>query len=105
MRPGEYHFDIGGAGSATLVLQTILPALLIADGPTNLILEGGTHNTWAPPFDFLEKAFLPLVNRMGPRVEVELEQHGFYPAGGGRYRVHIQPAEGALLRLRSLRAR
>jgi RNA 3'-terminal phosphate cyclase (ATP) len=92
VRPGEYHFDVGGAGSATLVLQTVLPALLIAVGPTNLILEGGTHNTWAPPFDFLEKAFLPLVNRMGPHVEVELERHGFYPAGGGRFRVHIQPA-------------
>jgi RNA 3'-terminal phosphate cyclase (ATP) len=92
VRPGEYRFDVGGAGSATLVLQTVLPALLIADGPTTLILEGGTHNTWAPPFDFLEKAFLPLVNRMGPHVEVELERHGFYPAGGGRFRVHIQPA-------------
>jgi RNA 3'-terminal phosphate cyclase (ATP) len=92
VRPGEYRFDVGGAGSATLVLQTVLPALLIADGPTTLILEGGTHNPWAPPFDFLEKAFLPLVNRMGPHVEVELERHGFYPAGGGRFRVHIQPA-------------
>ena len=92
VRPGEYRFDVGSAGSATLVLQTVLPALLIAEGPTSLILEGGTHNAWAPPFDFLERAFLPLVNRMGPHVEVELDRHGFYPAGGGRFRVHIQPA-------------
>ncbi len=92
VRPAEYRFDVGGAGSATLVLQTVLPALLIADGPTTLILEGGTHNPWAPPFDFLEKAFLPLVSRMGPHVEIELERHGFYPAGGGRFRVHVQPA-------------
>ena len=92
VRPGEYRFDVGSAGSATLVLQTVLPALLIAEGPTSLILEGGTHNAWAPPFDFLDEAFVPLVNRMGPRVEVELERHGFYPAGGGRFRVHIQPA-------------
>src|SRR6516225_361743 len=92
VRPGEYRFDVGSAGSATLVLQTVLPALLIAEGPTTLILEGGTHNAWAPPFDFLEKAFVPLVNRMGPHVEVELDRHGFYPAGGGRFRVHIQPA-------------
>ncbi len=92
VRAGEYQFSVGTAGSATLVLQTILPALLLAEGPTTLILEGGTHNPWAPPFDFLEKAFLPLVNRMGPRVEVDLERHGFYPAGGGRFRVHIQPA-------------
>jgi RNA 3'-terminal phosphate cyclase (ATP) len=92
VRPGEYRFNVGSAGSATLVLQTVLPALLIADGPTNLILEGGTHNPWAPPFNFLERAFMPLVNRMGPHVEMELERHGFYPAGGGRFRIHIQPA-------------
>jgi RNA 3'-terminal phosphate cyclase (ATP) len=57
-----------------------------------LILEGGTHNPFAPPFDFLEKAFLPLVNRMGPRVTAELERPGFYPAGGGRMSITIEPA-------------
>jgi RNA 3'-terminal phosphate cyclase (ATP) len=92
VRAGEYKFSVGTAGSATLVLQTVLPALLLAEGPTTLILEGGTHNPWAPPFDFLKEAFLPLVNRMGPHVEVEIERHGFFPAGGGRFRVHIQPA-------------
>ncbi|HEY2252872.1 MAG TPA: RNA 3'-terminal phosphate cyclase [Planctomycetaceae bacterium] len=93
VRPGEYKFSVGTAGSATLVLQTVLPTLLTADGPTTLILEGGTHNPWAPPFDFLEKAFLPFINRMGPRVDVEIERHGFFPAGGGRFRVHVQPAQ------------
>ncbi len=92
VRAGEYKFSVGTAGSATLVLQTVLPALLLADGPTTLILEGGTHNPWAPPFDFLKEAYLPLVNRMGPHVEIEIERHGFFPAGGGRFRVHIQPA-------------
>ena len=91
VRAGEYRFSVGTAGSATLVLQTVLPALLTADGPTTLILEGGTHNPWAPPFDFLQKAFIPLINRMGPHVDVELERHGFFPAGGGRFRVHVQP--------------
>jgi len=91
-RAGEYRFSVGTAGSATLVLQTVLPALLTAEGPTTLILEGGTHNPWAPPFDFLQKAFIPLINRMGPHVEIELERHGFYPAGGGRFRVQVQPA-------------
>lgn len=92
VRAGEYKFSVGTAGSATLVLQTVLPALLTAEGPTTLILEGGTHNPWAPPFDFLERAFIPLINRMGPHVEVELERHGFFPAGGGRLRVHVTPA-------------
>jgi RNA 3'-terminal phosphate cyclase (ATP) len=89
---GDYRFSIGTAGSATLVLQTVLPALIIAEGPSRLTLEGGTHNQWAPPFDFLDRAFLPLLNRMGPRVSAKLERHGFYPAGGGRFTVEIEPA-------------
>ena len=91
-RPGKYRFSVGTAGSATLVLQTILPALLIAAGPSELILEGGTHNQWAPPFDFLQKSFLPLVNKLGPQVTTNIERHGFYPAGGGRFTVTIEPS-------------
>jgi RNA 3'-terminal phosphate cyclase (ATP) len=91
--PGDYRFAIGTAGSATLVLQTVLPALMTASGPSTVVFEGGTHNPAAPPFDFLAKTFLPVINRMGPRVEVALERHGFYPAGGGRFKVTIDPAE------------
>jgi RNA 3'-terminal phosphate cyclase (ATP) len=91
--PGEYSFAIGTAGSTSLVLQTVLPALLTASGPSVLSLEGGTHNPFAPPFDFLDRAFLPLLNRMGPRVCGELECPGFYPAGGGRVRFTVNPSE------------
>jgi RNA 3'-terminal phosphate cyclase (ATP) len=90
-RGGDYAFSVGTAGSATLVLQTVLPALMLASEPSNLVLEGGTHNPQSPPFDFLARAFLPLIRRMGPRVEVALERPGFYPAGGGRFRVSIDP--------------
>ncbi|HEY3320533.1 MAG TPA: RNA 3'-terminal phosphate cyclase [Planctomycetota bacterium] len=90
--PGEYAFAVGTAGSATLVLQTILPPLLVASGPSTLKLEGGTHNPFAPPFDFLIKAFLPLINRMGPQVTATLVRPGFYPAGGGEFHVSIQTA-------------
>jgi RNA 3'-terminal phosphate cyclase (ATP) len=92
VRPGEYAFRIGTAGSATLVLQTVLPALMIASGPSSLVLEGGTHNPWAPPFDFLQRALLPLIRRMGPHVSATLDRHGFYPAGGGEFRVTIEPS-------------
>lgn len=91
--PGEYHFAVGTAGSATLVLQTVLPPLLLANAPSRLVLEGGTHNPWAPPFEFIQKAFLPLVNRMGPRVTARLDRPGFYPAGGGQFEVAIEPSE------------
>ena len=89
---GDYAFAVGTAGSATLVLQTVLPALLTAEGESRLTLEGGTHNPFAPPFDFLARAFLPLLNRMGPRVEAKLERCGFFPAGGGKFTVTIKPA-------------
>ena len=92
IKPGSYHFAIGSAGSCTLVLQTVLPALLTAGGMSEIQLEGGTHNPVAPPYDFLEKAFLAVINRMGPEVEAVLQKPGFYPAGGGRFRVSIQPA-------------
>jgi RNA 3'-terminal phosphate cyclase (ATP) len=93
VRAGEYHFSVGTAGSACLVLQTILPPLLVADGPSVVTIEGGTHNPWAPPFNFLSRAFLPLLARMGAPVTAELERHGFYPAGGGRFRVNVEPAK------------
>ena len=93
VRAGAYRFAIGSAGSTTLVLQAVLPALLTADGTSTLTLEGGTHNPHSPPLDFLRDAFLPIVARMGPRVEIDLERHGFYPAGGGRWRATITPAK------------
>ena len=91
VRAGDFRFAVGTAGSTTLVLQTVLPVLLTAPGPSTLVLEGGTHNPFAPPFNFLELAFLPLLRRMGAQVEAVLERPGFYPAGGGRIRVAITP--------------
>ena len=91
-RAGSYRFAIGSAGSTTLVLQTVLPALLLADGPSELVLEGGTHNPFAPPFDFLDRVLVPLLNRMGPEVRTRIERPGFYPAGGGILRVSVAPA-------------
>ena len=99
VRPGAYRLAVGTAGSATLVLQTILMPLVLAAGPSRLVLEGGTHNPWAPPFDFLAQAFLPLVARLGPRFGSRLERWGFYPAGGGRFEVEVLPAAEPLRRL------
>jgi len=90
--PGDYRFAVGTAGSTGLVLQTILPPLMLADAPSRVVLEGGTHNMLAPPFDYIARCFLPIVNRMGPRVTARLVRHGFYPRGGGRIEVDIVPA-------------
>jgi RNA 3'-terminal phosphate cyclase (ATP) len=93
IRPGKHRFVIGTAGSSTLVFQTILPALMLASGSSHVVIEGGTHNQQAPPFDFLEKCFLPVINRLGPKVIVNLERYGFYPAGGGCFTATVKPCE------------
>jgi RNA 3'-terminal phosphate cyclase (ATP) len=85
-------FDIGTAGSATLVLQTILPALLLADAESHVEIIGGTHNPLAPPFDFFERAFVPALRKLGANVSVAIRRHGFYPAGGGRISCEVVPA-------------
>ncbi|KEO85729.1 RNA 3'-terminal-phosphate cyclase [Erythrobacter sp. JL475] len=90
--PGEYHFAVGTAGSTGLVLQTVLVPLMLADAPSRLVIEGGTHAMAAPPFEFLHKTLLPVLERMGPKLAITLERHGFYPRGGGRIVVDIDPA-------------
>ncbi|MGF1613465.1 MAG: RNA 3'-terminal phosphate cyclase [Gammaproteobacteria bacterium] len=88
---GHYRFDIGTAGSTALVVQAVLPALMLANGPSTLVLTGGTHNPLAPTYDFLRHSFLPILRRMGPQVATELERAGYYPKGGGRIKVRIKP--------------
>ena len=92
IRASEYRFDVGTAGSATLVLQTILPALLTAGSASRVEVLGGTHNPWSPPFDYLKVVLAPLLARMGHRLDLALLRHGFFPAGGGRIRAVITPA-------------
>ena len=89
---GNYSFAIGTAGSCTLVFQTVIPALLTAVGESRVRITGGTHNRSAPPFDFLARSFLPQLERMGAKVELELVSHGFFPRGGGEIRALITPA-------------
>lgn len=99
IKSGHYRFAVGTAGSATLVFQTVLPALLMAGGSSILELEGGTHNPFAPTFDFLEKVFLPVLVKMGGKVGVSLERHGFYPAGGGKFTASIEPSRPRVIEL------
>lgn len=89
--PGDIRIDIGTAGSATLVLQTLLPALLHADQPSTLVIHGGTHNPMAPPAHFVDRAFGRALRQMGAVFEFELRRFGFYPRGGGEIAVNILP--------------
>lgn len=92
VKAGDYHFAVGTAGSTALVLQTLLVPLSLASGPSRLVIEGGTHASMAPPFEFIARSFLPVFERMGPRVSARLKRHGFFPRGGGRIEIEIEPA-------------
>jgi RNA 3'-terminal phosphate cyclase (ATP) len=98
---GTYDFDIGSAGSTTLVLQTILPILLHAGEVSTVAIHGGTHNGMAPPVEFLRESFFPVLHGIGIGASVDLDRHGFYPAGGGSIRATVHPwTERAALDLR-----
>lgn len=91
MVPGEYRFSVGTAGSSTLVFQTLMPALLLTGKPFALDLEGGTHNPAAPCLDFLDRVYLDCLKRMGVEARIAVDRRGFYPAGGGKWRVEVSP--------------
>lgn len=93
IRAGTYDFAVGTAGSATLVLQTVLLPLLQADAPSRVLVSGGTHNPAAPPFEFIKLSLLPQLARMGAGIDVELLKYGFMPAGGGKLKATIMPCD------------
>lgn len=88
---GAHTLDVGSAGSTMLVLQAVLPALAARGVAATLTLIGGTHNPLAPTAEFVQGALLPVLARIGWRVELALERHGFAPAGGGRVVARVMP--------------
>jgi len=87
--PSELNFDIGTAGSTSLVFQTVLPIILFSGQACEIKFVGGTHNMAAPTYDFIENSFLHTLNRFGTDITCELQQPGFYPVGGGRWSVLV----------------
>lgn len=100
VRPGDYLFEIGTAGSTGLLAQTVLPPLGVTDpshrvtDPSTLTLKGGTHVPWSPPFHYISEVFLPMLGRLGVDIRASMESCGFYPRGGGKVRFVIMPAKG-----------
>ena len=112
VRCGVYFFDIGTAGTTSLVLQTLLLPLALAPGASSVTIRGGTHVPWSPCYHYLEWQWLPYLAQAGYRVESTLERAGFYPPGGGLVHVNISPSQhlsalritkrGRLVRIRGL---
>ncbi len=97
VRPGHYAFDVsrisGSAGSVTLVMQTLLPALCLARGASSVDVIGGTHVAWSPPFHFFRDSFLAAISRMGVEARAKILRWGFYPKGGGKVRLDVNPCD------------
>lgn len=95
VQPGQYTFDVtqaregGSAGAITLVLQTILLPLALANGASNVILKGGTHVSFSPSYTYIEQIYLPILQRMGVEAEVKLNAWGWYPQGGGEVQLFV----------------
>jgi RNA 3'-terminal phosphate cyclase (ATP) len=88
---GDFHFDIGTAGAATLVLETVLPILATAGAASRVEVAGGTHVPRSPGFHYLARHWSEVVGRLGLQARLGLERAGFYPRGGGLVRAQVQP--------------
>lgn len=93
IKPGNYFFDIGTAGSTTLLFQAIIPPLIFSKSFSSITLKGGTHVPWSPAFDFIREVFLPILRLTGINVSATISSYGFYPKGGGEISVQIVPVQ------------
>lgn len=96
IKPGTYAFDIGTAGSMTLVFQACLLSAFHVLAPLTIRLRGGTDVRWAPSWDYFAHIFLPLILKMGIRTDVQLLKRGYYPSGGGEAMLTIHPVENLI---------
>lgn len=88
---GDYRFEIATAGAASLVLQTVLPPLATASGPSRVEVTGGSHVTASPSFEYLSRHWAATVSRMGLAASFHLVRAGFYPRGGGEVHGRVDP--------------
>jgi RNA 3'-terminal phosphate cyclase (ATP) len=91
IKAGSFRFDVGTAGSITLVLQTLMPLLPFAPGKVELEIRGGTDVKWSPPIDYLQLVTLPILERMNVQGSILVARRGHYPKGGGIVRFTAIP--------------
>lgn len=89
---GEYAVDINTAGSVTLLFDAVLPLATILESRLTVTATGGTDVKWSPPLEYLRRVKLPFLRRHGFEVACEVERRGFYPDGGGRVTLHVDPS-------------
>lgn len=99
IKGGVYKVDIGTAGSITLILQISLLPSIFADRTTILKISGGTDVPFAPPVDYYRFVLIPFLKRMGAEMKLKIIERGYYPEGGGKVEVEIEPSKLMGLRL------
>jgi RNA 3'-phosphate cyclase len=90
-RSGVFEYDVGTAGSISLVLQAVLPPAVLSPDPVTLHLRGGTDVKWSPPVDYMANVFVPAIEKMGPSIKIEQKRRGHYPRGGGMVSCEVIP--------------
>jgi RNA 3'-phosphate cyclase len=88
---GTFDFDVGTAGSISLVVQSCLLPAAMSKSRVTLVVKGGTDVKWSPPIDFMRLVHLPILTRFGPACDLEINSRGFYPEGGGEVSVEVSP--------------
>ena len=96
LRHGDFHWDIGTAGSTTMLAFTLIPPALFAAGPSRFFLTGGLFQDFAPSAFHMQKVLLPILERMGADVQIHILRPGYVPKGQGRLRVEVKPSNRAL---------
>ena len=90
IKGGTFVVDIGTAGSISLFLQCLMPALMHA--PIRIRITGGTDVQWSPSIDYMRFVTLGALKKMGYECELKVIQRGYYPRGGGCVEAIINPA-------------
>jgi RNA 3'-terminal phosphate cyclase (ATP) len=93
IRGGKYNIDIGTAGSITLLLQCIMPALPFAKEKVELTIRGGTDVAWSPTIDYLQNVTFRALEQFGYTGSVTLKERGYYPRGGGNVSAVFEPCK------------
>ncbi|MCX6695945.1 MAG: RNA 3'-terminal phosphate cyclase [Candidatus Altiarchaeota archaeon] len=92
IKQGKYEFDVGTAGSVTLVLQSLLPAVVSKPGDFSFRITGGTDVSWSPQADYMRNVTVPILEKIGCSIEMKLLKRGYYPKGGGVVELNVHGA-------------
>jgi RNA 3'-terminal phosphate cyclase (ATP) len=102
LRGGHFSWDIGTAGSATMLAFTVVPLGLFAESPCRFSITGGLFQDNAPSAFHMQRVLLPLLRRMGGDVQMEVQRPGYVPKGQGRLEIRVKRIESPLQPLRLL---